>query len=61
MPIFGRKRTIRNGDGYTVDDEDIDLEEVAPNPEIPVDIQGEPWGWTKGEPFPIDYGRKNPE
>jgi hypothetical protein len=45
------RRTIRHGDQYTVD-EDVELEEVERNPEPEVDLQGEPWGWTKPGPKP---------
>jgi hypothetical protein len=42
---------IRRGETYTVDDEDqgdgIELEQVPPYDAPPVDVQGEPWGWTK--------------
>jgi hypothetical protein len=62
MQIFrrGGKRFVRNRDSYTID-EDVELAEVNPVEEIPVNIQGEPWGWTKGPPFPLDYGKKFPE
>jgi len=62
MPIFRHrgKRFVRNRDSYTID-EDVELDEVMPVKEIPVDIQGEPWGWTKGPPYPLDYGKKFPE
>jgi len=62
MPIFRHrgKRFVRNRDSYTID-EDVELDEVMPVEEIPVGIQGEPWGWTKGPPFPLDYGKKFPE
>jgi hypothetical protein len=54
------KRVIIDGDTYTIDD-DVEIAEVGAVEEIPVDIQGEPWGWTKGPPFPLDYGRRFPE
>ena len=44
-------RTVRRGEAYTIDD-DIELEEVAPEEEPPEEIQGEPWGWTKPGPKP---------
>jgi hypothetical protein len=49
------RRLIREGDSFTIDDEDrgdIELQEVTPNEEPPEDIQGEPWGWTKPGPKP---------
>lgn len=51
------KRLVRDGDTYTVDEEDgIELDEVDTYPEQPPEeIRGEPWGWTKGEPFPLGY------
>lgn len=55
-----RKRVIIDADTYTIDEE-VDLVEVGRVEEIPPEIQGEPWGWTKGPPFPLDYGRQNPE
>jgi hypothetical protein len=46
-PIRDRiRRFVRNGDEYT-SEEDVELEEVLRAEEPPVDIQGEPWGWTK--------------
>jgi hypothetical protein len=48
------RRKIRDGDEYTIDD-NIELEEVERRPEPPVDIQGEPWGWTKPGDKPKGY------
>jgi hypothetical protein len=48
-------RRIRDGDAYTVTEERdglIEREEASPRPEPPVAVQGEPWGWTKGPPYP---------
>lgn len=49
------RRLIRDGDAYT-DDEDergeVELEQVPRRPEPPVEVQGEPWGWTKPGPRP---------
>ena len=46
-PIRERvQRIIRDGDIYQ-SDEDVRLDEVPPNSEPPVEVQGEPWGWTK--------------
>ena len=66
MPIFRhRRRRIRDGDEYTTDELDrgeVELEEVPRRPEPPVEVQGEPWGWTKPGPKPKgwredgDYG-----
>lgn len=70
MPIGDRlgrrkKRRIRDGDEYTIDDEDaIELEIPERNLEPPVETQGEPWGWTKGPPYPIGWrmdGKYGPE
>jgi hypothetical protein len=44
------RRLVRDGDEYDILEEDrdeIELEQVERRPEPPVDIQGEPWGWTK--------------
>lgn len=63
MPIFrhrheaddGRplRRLIKPGGTYTADEDDeVELEQVVPFPEPPVEVQGEPWGWTKPGPRP---------
>jgi hypothetical protein len=58
------RRKIRDGETYTTD-EDVELEEVERRPEPSVEIQGEPWGWTKagdrpkGWPGP-EANRDNP-
>jgi len=44
-------RRIRDGDEYTIDEE-VTLEEVERASEPDVEIQGEPWGWTKPGPRP---------
>jgi hypothetical protein len=51
-----RRRLIRSGDAYTADELDrgeVELEQVPtvadPPPE---ETRGEPWGWTKGPPYP---------
>jgi hypothetical protein len=63
-----RRRIVRDGDTYTLDEEEhgqAELEEVPRRPEPPVDVQGEPWGWTKagdrpkGWPGP-DHPRDEP-
>lgn len=49
------RRLVRDGDSYTIDElerGDIELDEVKRRPEPPVEIQGEPWGWTKPGPKP---------
>lgn len=57
-----KRRRIREGDEYTID-EDIELEERQRRAEPPIEIQGEPWGWTKpgkrpkGWPGPAREGR----
>lgn len=63
MPVFRhrdhegrhrRRRLIRPGETYTVDDEDdgdgIELEQVDRREEPPVEVQGEPWGWPDDKP-----------
>lgn len=58
-------RRIRDGDEYTIDEEEregIELELPRRREEPPVDIQGEPWGWTKPGPRPKGWredGRYN--
>lgn len=50
-----RRRRIREGDTYTITEEDndeIELELPERRPEPPVEVQGEPWGWTKDGPRP---------
>lgn len=47
----GERRLVHDGDTYTVD-EDAYLELPERRPEPDVNIQGEPWGWTKGPPYP---------
>lgn len=50
-----RRRLVRDGDTYDINEEDndeIELEEVNRRDEPPVDVQGEPWGWTKDGPRP---------
>ena len=62
------RRLIVIGSEYTIDDENaglIELAEVTPNPESPIEVQGEPWGWTKPGPRPRgwpgpDANRDNP-
>jgi hypothetical protein len=52
------RRKIREGDTFTIDEEnrgEIDLIQVQRRDEPPVDVQGEPWGWTKGPPYPRGY------
>lgn len=39
-------RMIREGDSYE-DGENVELDQVLPYPEPPIEIQGEPMGWTK--------------
>ena len=65
MPIFRhrhddehgdqRRRLIRDGDEYDeaqLERGEVELEEVARRPEPDVEVQGEPWGWTKDGPRP---------
>jgi len=50
-----RRRLVRSGDTYTIQDEDageVELEEPERRAEPPVEVQGEPWGWTKPGPRP---------
>lgn len=48
-------RRIREGEQYMADDTDIELEQADPRPAPPVEIQGEPWGWTKPGPRPKGF------
>jgi len=62
------RRRIRDGDEYNLDEEErgeVEREEVPRRPEPPVEIQGEPWGWTKDGPRPKgwpgpDHSRDDP-
>ncbi len=50
-----RRRLLRDGDEYTIEQEDrgeVEREEVERFPEPGVEVQGEPWGWTKDGPRP---------
>jgi hypothetical protein len=52
------RRLVRDGDSYTEDElerGEVELEEVPRRDEPPVDVQGEPWNWTKGPPYPRGY------
>lgn len=72
MPMGDRsrreKRRIRVGDIFTIDEEktgelEFDMPEPDPDPP-PIEIQGEPWGWTKGPPYPRGWredGKYDPE
>lgn len=54
-PDDGRplRRLIRAGMEYRSDqDDEVELELVVAFPEPPVEVQGEPWGWTKPGPRP---------
>jgi hypothetical protein len=64
-----RRRRIREGDEYTVDEEDrgrAEREEVEPDPDPPPEeVRGEPWGWRKLGPRPRgwpgpDHSRDDP-
>lgn len=49
------RRLVRDGDVYTIDEEErgeLDFELPERREEPPVEVQGEPWGWTKGPPYP---------
>jgi hypothetical protein len=71
MPMgdrFRRRRIIRPGDTYTLDElaaGRAELEQADPDPDPPPpELQGEPWGWTKGPPYPRGYredGRYGPD
>lgn len=65
-PRFMRhRRVIEEGGEYTIND-DVRLEEREPIIDPPdIDIQGEPWGWTKDGPKPRgwpgpDHSRDDP-
>lgn len=50
-----RRRRIRDGDDFTIEDETNDrVKIILPDrfEEPPIETQGEPWGWTKGPPYP---------
>ena len=47
-----RRRLVRPGETYTLS-ETVELEDVPPDPDPPPEeTRGEPWGWTKGPPYP---------
>lgn len=49
MPMGNRRkraRQIANGDDYTID-EVVELKLPEMRTEPPIELQGEPWGWTK--------------
>ena len=50
------RRIIKQGDSFTIDEDEageIQREEVMPVPDPPPpETRGEPWGWTKGPPYP---------
>jgi hypothetical protein len=66
MPL--RERIIHPDEEYDADalergGEEPVLEQVTPVPEPPVEVQGEPMGWTKGPPYPKGWredGRYGP-
>jgi hypothetical protein len=50
-----RPRIIRPGEEYTEDElerGEVELEQPIRREAPPVDVQGEPWGWTKPGPRP---------
>jgi hypothetical protein len=68
MPIrrgqHRRRRQVREGEEYDGTAEEVELETPPPRPEPPVDVQGEPWGWTKPGPRPKGWrqdGRYGPQ
>lgn len=53
---------IRDGEAYTITEEDhngIELDQVKPVEAPPVEIQGEPWGWSKPGPKPRGWREDN--
>ena len=48
------RRFIMDGDSYTID-ENVDLDTPIARTEPPIEIQGEPWGWTKEGPKPKGF------
>lgn len=63
------RRRIREGDIFTINEEDRDqLEFETPEPDSdppPEEVRGEPWGWTKPGPRPRgwpgpDHSRDDP-
>jgi hypothetical protein len=60
MPLRGRhhhrdRRVVREGEEYDDTAEEVELDTPDPRPEPPVDVQGEPWGWTKPGPRPRGF------
>ena len=50
---------VQAGGSYDATDEDVDVVLAEPKPaeEPPVEVQGEPWGWTKPGPRPRGWRR----
>lgn len=69
MPMLRhrRRRRIEPGGTYTTDElarGEVELVEVERRPEPPVELQGEPWGWTKDGGRPEGWradGRYGPQ
>ena len=53
------RRLIRAGDTFTILEDlagEIEREEAEPHPDPPPEhLRGEPWGWTKGPPYPRGF------
>ncbi len=50
-PMGDRIRRVLAGEEYTAD-EDVELDQPDCHEAPPVEVQGEPWGWTKRGPKP---------
>jgi hypothetical protein len=48
-------RRVRAGEEYDETGGEVELEQVECCPEPPVEVQGEPWGWTKPGPRPAGW------
>jgi len=61
MGPFRHIRMIRHMETFTFDEEQAGhVRRVIPRRHRhppPENIRGEPWGWTKGPPYPVDYDR----
>lgn len=54
--MAGKLRRVRSGGEYTCDqDAEVELEQPECCPEPPVEVQGEPWAWTKPGPRPAGW------
>lgn len=49
------RRLVMDGEEYTIDEGDVILDSPEMRKAPDVNVQGEPWGWTKEGPKPKGY------